>query len=88
MARGAIFGVVLGGVFVGVGVLGVALGRWLFDSGLAGVLVMQPMGLVFLGVLFWRVKPQMDRSQKEFLASTSWSKAQGLRADEIVLRGS
>jgi len=44
--------------------------------------------LILMSISFWKLKPLIDQSQKDFLASTQWSKEQGLTSDKIVLRRS
>ena len=86
VGRGTVFGLILGG-FLGVtGFFGMVIGKWLFDSFLTGVVIILAMQLIPMGILFWRLKPRIDQSQKEFLASTQWSEEQGLTSDKIVLR--
>lgn len=84
--RGAVSGVILGGFFGVIGFLGMPIGKWLFDSFLIGVIIVQPVALILMGILLWKLKPLIDQSQKEFLALTQWSKEQGLTSDKIVLR--
>jgi len=64
------------------------IGKWLFDSFLTGVIIILPLALILMGISFWKLKPLTDQSQKDFLASTQWSKEQGLTSDKIVLRRS
>jgi len=84
--RGAIGGLMLGIPIGAILLLGMILGSRLFDSYLAGILIIQPVVLILLGILVWKLRPSVDRSTKEFLATTQWSKKQGLKADEINLR--
>ncbi len=84
--RGAVFGVILGGLFGVIGFLGMPIGKWLFDSFLTGVIIVQPVALILIGISFWKLKPLIDQSQREFLASTQWSEEQELTSDKIVLR--
>jgi hypothetical protein len=86
VGRGAVFGLILAGLFLVIGFCGMPIGKWIFDSFLKGVIIIQPVALILLGILFWKFKPLIDQSQKEFLASTRWSKEQGLTSDTIVLR--
>jgi hypothetical protein len=88
VGRGAVFGLILGGFLGVMGFFGMLIGKWLFDSLLTGVVIILAMQLIPMGILFWRLKPRIDQSQKEFLASTQWSKEQGLSSDKIVLRRS
>lgn len=83
--RGAVFGLILGGLFGVIGFFGMPIGKWLFDSYLTGVIIVQPVALIILGISFWKLKPKIDQSQKELLASTQWSKEQGLTSEKIVL---
>jgi len=88
VGRGTVFGLILGG-FLGVtGFFGMVIGKWLFDSFLTGVVIILAMQLIPMAILFWKLKPRIDQSQKEFLASTQWSEEQGLTSDKIVLRRS
>ncbi len=88
VGRGAVSGLILG-VFFGVGgFFGMPIGKWLFDSFLTGVVIIQPLALLLMVISFWKLKPLMDQSQKEFLASMQWSKANGLTSDNIVLHRS
>lgn len=86
VGRAALFGLILGGAFGTIGLFGALIGGWLFGSAEAGGMVMVPAALIIMGILFWRLKPLIDQSQKEFLASTQWSKDQGITPEEIVLR--
>ncbi len=86
--RGAVVGLLLGGCFSVVGVLGMPLGRWLFDSSLMGIMIVQPVAVLVVGVLLWKLKPRMDQSQRTFLASTQWSQGQGVTPNSIELRKS
>lgn len=86
VGRAAVFGVVLGGLFGVIGFLGMPIGKWLFGSFLTGVIIIQPVALILMGVSFWRLRPLIDQSQREFLASTQWSKERGLSSAQIVLR--
>ena len=79
-------GVIIGGLFGVIGFCGMPIGKWLFDSFLTGVIIIQPVALILMSISFWKLKPLIDQSQKEFLASTQWSKEQGLTSDKIVLR--
>jgi hypothetical protein len=88
VGRGAVFGLILGGFLGVMGFFGMLIGKWLFDSFLAGVVVILAMQLIPMGILFWKLKPLIEQSQKEFLASTQWSQEQGLTSDKIVLRRS
>ena len=88
VGRGAVFGLILGGFLGVMGFFGMLIGKWLFDSFLAGVVVILAMQLIPMGILFWKLKPLIDQSQKDFLASTQWSQEQGLSSDKIVLRRS
>jgi len=88
VGRGTVFGLILGGLFGVIGLFGMPIGKWLFDSFLTGVIIMQPVALILVGISFWKLKPQIEQSQKEFLASTQWSQEQGLTSDKIVLRRS
>jgi len=88
VGRGAVFGLILGGLLGVIGFLGMLIGKWLFDSFLIGVIIAQPVALILMGISLWKLKPLIDQSQKEFLASTQWSKQQGLTSDKIVLRRS
>jgi len=88
VGRGAVFGLILGGLFGVIGFFGMPIGKWLFDSFLTGVIIIQPVALIVMGISFWKLKPLIDQSQKEFLASTQWSEEQGLTSDKIVLRRS
>ena len=86
VARGAVYGLILGGLFGVVGLLGMPIGKWLFDSYLIGAVIIQPLALILMGISFWKLKPLADQSEKEFLASMQWSKENGLTSDSIVLR--
>jgi hypothetical protein len=86
VGRGAVFGVILCGFFVVIGFFGMPIGKWLFDSFLTGAILIQPVALILMGISFWKFKPCIDRSHREFLASTQWSQEQGLTSDKIVLR--
>ena len=86
VSRGAVFGLILAGFFIVIGFLGMPIGKWIFDSFLKGVIIVQPVALILLGILFWKFKPLIDESHKEFLASTQWAKEQGLTSDKIILR--
>jgi len=88
VGRGAVFGFILGGLFAVIGLFGMPIGKWLFDSFLIGVIIAQPVALILMSIALWKLKPVIDQSQKEFLASTQWSKQQGLTSDKIVLRRS
>ena len=89
VGRGAVFGLILGGLFGIIGFFGMPIGKWLFDSFLIGVIIVQPVALILMVIsYFWKLKPLIDQSQKDFLASTQWSKEQGLTSDKIVLRRS
>jgi ABC-type bacteriocin/lantibiotic exporter with double-glycine peptidase domain len=85
VGRGAVVGLILGVLFGVIGLFGMPIGKWLFDSYLTGVIIVQPVALIILGISFWKLKPKMDQSQKELLASTQWSKEQGLTSEKIVL---
>ncbi len=86
VGRGAVCGVILAGFFGVIWFFGMLIGKWLFDSFLTGVILIQPVVLILMGISFWKLKPLIDQSQKEFLASTQWSQEQGLTSDKIVLR--
>ncbi len=86
VGRGAVFGLILAGFFVVIGFCGMLIGKWIYDSFLKGMIIIQPAALILLGLVFWKFKPLIDQSQKQFLASTQWSKKQGLTSDTIVLR--
>jgi hypothetical protein len=86
VSRGAVFGLILGGLFGVIGFPGMLIGKWLFDSFLTGVIILLPVVLILIAISFWKLKPLIDQSQKEFLASTQWSKEQKLTSDKIVLR--
>lgn len=88
IARGALHGLILGALLGGVGLLGMPIGKWIFDSFLTGVIIVQPLGMLVIGALFWKLKPLIDQSEKEFLASMQWSKENGITSDRIVLRSS
>jgi hypothetical protein len=88
VGRGAVCGLILGGVLGVIGFFGMPIGKWLFDSYLIGVIIALPLALILMGISFWKFKPRIDQSQKDFLASTQWSKEQGLTSDKIVLRRS
>ncbi len=88
VARVALYGLILGGLFGVAGLLGMPIGKWLFDSYLIGVVIIQPLALILMGISFWKLKPLADQSEKEFLASMQWSKKNGLTSDSIVLRRS
>jgi hypothetical protein len=89
VGRGAVFGLILGGLFGVIGFFGMPIGKWLFDSYLTGVIISQPVALILMVIsYFWKLKPLIDQSQKDFLASTQWSKEQGLTSDKIVLHRS
>lgn len=88
VGRGAVFGLILGGFLGVIGFFGAAIGKWLFDSFLTGVIIIQPLALILIGISFWKLKPRIDQSGKDFLASTQWSEEQGLTSDKIVLRRS
>lgn len=84
--RGAAFGFFLGGLLVAVGLVGMPAGKWFFDSFLVGMIVVQPVALILVGIILWKFKPLMDQSNRKFLASTQWSKENGINSDSIVLR--
>ena len=84
--RAACFGALLAVFFGGMQLIGIVVGKWLFDSSPIGVMGMPLVALILMGVALWRFKPRIDRSQREFLASTQWSKDEGLNSDNIVLR--
>jgi len=84
--RGAVCGLILGGFFGVIGLFGMLIGKWLFDSFLTGVIIILPLALILIGISFWKLKPLIDQSHKDFLASTQWSQEQGLTSDTIVLR--
>ncbi len=86
VGRGAVCGLILAGFFGVIGFFGMPIGKWLFDSFLIGMIIVQPVTLIIMGISFWKLKPLIDQSQKELLASTQWSKEQGLTSDKIVLR--
>jgi len=86
--RGAVCGLILGGFLGAIGFVGMPIGKWLFDSFLTGVIITLPLALILMGISFWKLKPLIDQSEKDFLASTQWSKEQGLTWDKIVLRRS
>ena len=88
VGRGAVCGLILGGFLGAIGLVGMPIGKWLFDSFLIGVIISLPLALILVGISFWKLKPLIDQSQKDFLASTQWSKEQGLTSDKIVLRRS
>ena len=88
VGRGAVCGLILGGFLGVIGFVGMPIGKWLFDSFLIGVIITLPLALILMGISFWRFKPLIDQSHKDFLASTQWSKEQGLTSDKIVLRRS
>ena len=88
LRRSACFGALLGVLFGGGLFIGMVMGKWLFDSSLIGRMSVLLAPLILTGLALWKFKPRIDRSQKEFLASTQWSKDQGLRPDDIVLRRS
>jgi len=85
VGRGAVCGLILGG-FLGVnGVFGMLISK---DSFLTGAIIILLLPLILMSISFWKLKPLIDQSQKDFLASTQWSKEQGLTSDKIVLRRS
>ncbi|MHC4243885.1 MAG: hypothetical protein ACYSU4_15890 [Planctomycetota bacterium] len=86
VGQGAVWGVIIAGLFGVIGFSGIPIGKWLFDSFLIGVIIVQPVASILVGISFWKLKPWIDQSQKEFLASTQWSKEQGFTSDKIVLR--
>ena len=86
VGQGAVWGVIIAGLFGVIGFFGMPIGKWLFDSFLIGVIIVQPVALILFGISFWKLKPRIDQSQKEFLASIQWSKEQGFTSDKIVLR--
>jgi len=86
--RGAVFGFILAGFFGVIWFLGMLIGKWLFDSFLTGVIIILLLALILMGISFWKLKPLIDQSWKDFLASTQWSEEQGLTSDKIVLRRS
>jgi ABC-type spermidine/putrescine transport system permease subunit II len=86
--RAAAFGAVLGVLIGGLQLMAIALGKWLFDSSLMGMMSFQLVILIPMGIALWKFKPRIDRSQKAFLASIQWSKDEGLSSDDIVLRRS
>jgi high-affinity Fe2+/Pb2+ permease len=86
--RGGVCGLILAGLFGVIGFFGMLIGKWLFDSFLTGVIIILLLALILMGVSFWKLKPLTDQSHKDFLASTQWSKEQGLTSDKIVLRRS
>ena len=81
--RSAAFGFFLGGLFVAVGLVGMLVGKWLFDSSLIGMMMLPPIAMIILALFF---KPRIDKSNREFFASTQWSKENGINSDSIVLR--
>ena len=88
VGRGAVFGSILGGFLGVIGFFGMLIGKWFFDSLLTSVIIILLLPLILMGISFWKLKPLIDQSQKEFLASTQWSEEQGLTSDQIVLRRS
>lgn len=86
VGRGAVFGLILAGLFGVIGFFGMLISEWLFDSFLTGAIIILPLALILVGISFWELKPLIDQSQKDFLASTQWSEEQGLTSDKIVLR--
>ena len=88
IGRAACFGATLGVLLGAIGFTGMLMGKWLFGSVLMAVVVIEPVILILMGLALWKLKPRMDRSQKMFLASMQWSKDEGLRPDNIVLRRS
>ena len=86
--RGAVCGLILAGFFGVIGFFGMLIGKWLFDSFLTGVIIILLLALILMGISFWKLKPLIDQSHKDFLASTQWSEEQGLTSDKIVLRRS
>ena len=85
VGRGAVFGLILAGFLGVIGFFGMLIGK---DSFLTGVIIILLLPLILMGISFWKLKPLMDQSQKELLASMQWSKEQGLTSDKIVLRRS
>ena len=86
VGRGAVFGLILAGLFGVIGFFGMLISKWLFDSFLTGAIIILPLALILMGISFWKLKLLIDLSQKAFLASTQWSEEQGLTSDKIVLR--
>jgi len=84
--RGAVSGLILAGLFGLIVLIGFAIGKWFLDSALTGVIIIQPVVLILMGFSFWKFKPLIEQSEKEFFASTQWSKEQRLTSDKIVLR--
>ncbi len=85
VGRGAVCGLILGGFLGVIGFVGMLIGK---DSFLIGAIIILLLALILVGISFWKLKPRIDQSQKDFLASTQWSKEQGLSSDKIVLRRS
>jgi len=86
VGRGAVVGLILAGLFVIIGFIGFAIGKLLLDSFLTGVIIILSLALILMVISFWKLKPMIDQSHKEFLASIQWSKDQGITSDKIVLR--
>lgn len=86
--RAAGFGALLGALLGGGLFIAMIMGKWLFDSSLTGRMSVLLAPLILTGLALWKFKPRFDRSHKEFLASTQWSKDEGLSSDDIVLRKS
>jgi hypothetical protein len=84
--RSAKFGLILGGLFCVTGFLGIPIGIWLFDSYLTAVLIIMPVVWLLVYIALWKYKPMIDKSNREFLASTRWSLEQRLTSENIVLR--
>ena len=80
--RGATFGLILAIPAF----LCIPVGQWLFDSALIGVLIIQSLAFISVVVLLLKYRPLIDKSQKEFLASTKWAQECGLTPDKIILR--
>jgi len=86
LRRSAGFGALLAVLFGGALFMGMVMGKWLFDSSLIGRMSLLLVPSILASLALWKCKPRIDRSQREFLASIQWSKDEGLRPDDIVLR--
>ena len=81
LALGALVGLLMGCS----GFLGLPIGIWYFDSALKGVIAMQPVILIVAAIAAFILRPRMNQSQREILASTQWAKEEGLTSDRIKL---
>jgi len=86
--RSAGIGALLGALIGGGQFIAMVMGKWLFDSSRIGRMSILLAPLILTGLALWKFTPRFDRSHKEFLASTQWSKEEGFRPEDIVLRRS